>query len=405
MARALHLFEGFGVELEYMIVDAASLDVRPITDRVLYEVAGGYVAEHELGELAWSNELALHVIELKTNGPAASLAPLAALFQEHVARINALLEPWGARLMPTAMHPWMNPRRELELWPHEYNAVYETFNRIFDCRGHGWANVQSVHLNLPFADDEEFGRLHAAVRLLLPILPALAASSPAMDGQWTGLADSRLEAYRHHCDEVPSLVGHVVPEPVFTRADYEEQIFARLFRDIAPYDPQGVLAHEWLNARGAIARFERNTIEIRVLDVQECPAADLTICQAIVDVLQALVAEKWTDTAQQQSLATQPLAHVLSDTTRDADEAVIDQPVYLAQFGLPPKPIKARELWAGVLQQVDGSTSRDPALAILLSTGSLSRRIQRAVNERGASLADVYRQLCECLAEGRMFSA
>ena len=49
---ALHLWEAFGVELEYMIVDAVTLDVRPITDKVLYEVAGEYVAEVEMGEIS-----------------------------------------------------------------------------------------------------------------------------------------------------------------------------------------------------------------------------------------------------------------------------------------------------------------------------------------------------------------
>ena len=94
--KPIHLFEAFGVELEYMIVDTESLSVKPLTDRVLFEVAGEYLSEVELGEIAWSNELALHVIELKTNGPADSLSPLASLFQDHVGRINALLQPLGA---------------------------------------------------------------------------------------------------------------------------------------------------------------------------------------------------------------------------------------------------------------------------------------------------------------------
>ncbi len=81
-------------------------------------------------------------------------------------------------------------------WPHEYSPVYEAYDRIFDCRGHGWANPQSVHLNLPLTGDDEFGRLRAAIRLLLPIMPALAASSPVIDGRLTGLMDSRLEVYR-----------------------------------------------------------------------------------------------------------------------------------------------------------------------------------------------------------------
>ncbi|NJL28684.1 MAG: glutamate--cysteine ligase, partial [Thermoanaerobaculia bacterium] len=171
-----HLFEVVGVELEYMIVDRETLAVRPVADEVLRAVAGEIVSDVETGELAWSNELVLHVIELKTNGPAPRLAGLEAFFERDVRRINELLAPLGGRLMPTAMHPWMDPHTETRLWPHEYSPVYEAYDRIFGCRGHGWSNLQSLHLNLPFTGDEEFARLHAAVRLLLPILPALAAS-------------------------------------------------------------------------------------------------------------------------------------------------------------------------------------------------------------------------------------
>ena len=63
----------------------------------------------------------------------------------------------------------------------------QAFDRIFSCQGHGWANLQSMHINLPFADDAEFGRLHAAIRFLLPLLPGLTASSPVMDGAVTGI--------------------------------------------------------------------------------------------------------------------------------------------------------------------------------------------------------------------------
>jgi len=283
-AAPISLFHAFGVELEYMIVDARTLSVRPIADEVLKAAAGQITSEVECGEIAWSNELALHVIELKTNGPAPSLAPLPTLFQEQVTRIQEILARYDARLMPTAMHPWMNPDQELRLWPHDYNPVYESYNRIFDCRGHGWANLQSVHLNLPFADDEEFGRLHAAIRLLLPILPALAASSPVVERRLSGLLDTRMETYRSNSQRIPSITGAVIPEPVFTRKDYQQRILERMYADIAPHDPAGILQHEWLNSRGAITRFDRNTIEIRVLDVQECPLADVAICAAAAAV-------------------------------------------------------------------------------------------------------------------------
>ena len=404
-ASPFHLFEAFGVELEYMIVDDDTLEVRPITDRVLHEVAGEYLSEVELGQIAWSNELALHVIELKTNGPARSLPPLARQFQEHVRRINELLQPLGARLMPTAMHPWMDPHRELKLWPHQYNPVYETYNRIFDCRGHGWANLQSVHLNLPFADDDEFGRLHAAIRLLIPILPALAASSPIADRRLTGLVDYRMEVYRKNSLRIPSVAADVIPEAVFSKSDYGSMILQRMYDEIAPLDIEGELQHEWLNSRGAIARFDRNTIEIRVLDVQECPAADLAICGAIARVLREMTGQRWTSFVEQQSIPTPPLVELFLDVIREGEETVIDNGSYLAQFGLPAKRTTAKEVWHHLVEQTQGSQPRDVYLEKILSEGTLSGRILRALDGDLSRLATVYRRLCDCLAEGKMFES
>jgi carboxylate-amine ligase len=449
----LHLFEAFGVELEYMIVDAQTLAVLPISDKVLYQVAGDYVSQVDLPDVAWSNELVLHVIELKTVEPAPALEPLAEKFHEHIGRVNELLEPLGGRLMPSAMHPWMNPWREMRLWPHEYSPVYEAYHRIFDCRGHGWANLQSVHLNLPFADDAEFGRLHAAIRLLLPIMPALAASSPIMDRHVTGLLDNRLDVYRTNARKVPFCTGLVVPEPVFTQADYQREILQRMYRDIAPLDPEGVLQDEFLNSRGAIARFERGSIEVRVLDVQECPAADLAICQAITSVLRALVAERWTDLKTQQAFATEPLAALFVEASRTAERTVIRDQAYLDLFGFPGSSCTAGELWRHLVQslgllddeeecdrrivclrekagvavnvrdpsnerQCEGRCSTCPkacstglestwrgALQVILDRGPLARRILACldVDADADPLDEVYRELCNCLAAGRMF--
>ncbi len=404
----IHLFEAFGVELEYMIVDRDSLDVMPICDRVLLEVAGEYLSEVELGEISWSNELALHVIELKTTGPTADLAGTATSFQRHVERINDILRPHHACLMPTATHPWMDPDRELKLWSHEYNAVYESFHRIFNCRGHGWANLQSVHLNLPFAGDDEFARLHAAIRVLLPIMPALAASSPILDGRLTGMCDTRLEVYRANQKRVPSITGLVIPEPVFSRRDYDEQIFQQIYRDIAPHDPEGILQFEWLNARGAIARFDRNAIEIRVLDVQECPAADVAICTAIARVLQALGEERWSSLAAQKSAETETLARVLHATIREADQAAIDDAAYLRLFGLEARrPINAGTIWQQLAGDalLPGDVAPRRFLETIASRGALARRIANRVraDESRQSVAQAYRQLCQCLAEGRCF--
>jgi gamma-glutamyl:cysteine ligase YbdK (ATP-grasp superfamily) len=409
--QPLRLFQAYGVELEYMIVDRQSLDVLPVADQLLRDPDGQFVSEVEHGEIAWSNELVLHLVEFKTNGPAGGLDHLPTLFQDHVRQVNSLLATCHAQLMPTAMHPWMHPDGEMKLWPHDYNTVYETYHRIFDCRGHGWANLQSVHLNLPFGSDDEFARLHAAIRLVLPIMPALAASSPLKEGHLTGLQDTRLDVYRTNARRIPSITGEVVPEAVFCRADYEREVLRRMYDDIAPLDPEQVLQYEWLNSRGAIARFDRNAIEIRVLDIQECPLADIAVCQAVTAVLQALAASRWTASEEQQALATPPLARILVQTTRDAEQTVIDDARYLAQFGFSESRCSAQELWQHLVECTLPSASRpahaadwQQALQVILREGPLSRRIVAALgSDPAGQLLPVYRELCDCLAQGRMF--
>ena len=108
MSEPLALWEGVGVEIEYMIVDAAILDVKPVADRLLAAAlppasGPGSIStgpgDIDRGAVAWSNELALHVVELKTAGPARSFAGLAGLFQESLTEIVGHLRALGARAM------------------------------------------------------------------------------------------------------------------------------------------------------------------------------------------------------------------------------------------------------------------------------------------------------------------
>lgn len=406
----LPLFAGTGVELEYMIVDAATLAVRPICDELIRAVTGAYQSDVERGEFCWSNELVLHVVELKTNGPAKSLTGLAGGFQNEVNEVNRRLASGGARLMPTAMHPWMDPHAETRLWPHEYSAVYEAYNRIFGCQGHGWSNLQSLHLNLPFANDAEFAALHAAIRAVLPILPALAASSPVMDARTNSWLDNRLAVYRTNSAKIPSLTGRVIPEPVFSEAAYEREIFQRIYADIAPHDPDGVLQDEFLNARGAIARFGRGSIEIRVLDVQECPLADLAITELIVETLRALSAERWLNLERLKSLPTERLEQIFLATAQQAESASLVDRDYLEVFGWQRgEACIANDLWRWIVAELGLRSRLTPetvrALDLILDHGTLARRILRrlAGNCSRPRLQETYGQLCDCLAAGRLF--
>lgn len=411
MAEHLRLFEAHGVEIEYMIVDQKTLSVLPLADRLLVDELGAIVSDIERGRITWCNELSAQVVELKTTAPEPELEPLPELFQAEVREIDRRLEGLGARLLPTGMHPWMDPAREARLWPHAAGEIYRAFDAVFDCRGHGWSNLQSVQLNLPFADDSELERLHAAVRLVLPLLPALAASTPFVEGRAPGWLDERMRHYMTNCRRVPSVTGLVVPENVASRAQYEEEILGRMYRDIAPLDPGGVLREEWLNARGATARYDRWAIEIRVLDTQECPAVDLALLASITDVVRALVEGRWSGLGEQQAPATEALAELLRATSAEAEAAPVRLAPLLAALGRPPAAdCTAGELWADLMGELWPATSArrarfGEALDLVAERGSLSRRILRAVGPRASreALAEVYRVLADCLHEGRAF--
>lgn len=412
----LHLFDAYGVELEYMIVDAATMDARPIADRLLVDEAGEVRSEVEHGALSWSNELVSHVLELKTTDPAPSLEGLDDRFATAVADANARLEPLGCTLLGTGAHPLFDPETETVLWPGEYTEVYRTYDRIFGVRGHGWSNLQSVHLNLPFHGDHEFGRLHAAVRLVLPIIPALAASTPLLDGRPTGLMDSRLDVYRHNQDRIPEMAGSVVPEAVFTEADYETRIFAPIMAALAPHDPDRVLQKYFANSRGAIARFDRGSIEIRLVDLQECPTADLAIVALLVAVIRGLVEERWSAAAAQRAWDERRLARILDACIVDAERAVVPDPEYGALFGVAAAgrpggtpPLTAGSLWAQLYREVmdDVPPGLRPALEHILAHGTLARRISAALGDADpdpAAIRRVYARLGECLRANRPFT-
>jgi glutamate---cysteine ligase / carboxylate-amine ligase len=389
---ALGLFQGFGVEIEYMIVDRESLDVRPVADDLMAAQAGEAVAELERGAMAWSNELALHVLELKTNGPAPSLQGLHPRFHAEVRAAERLLEPLGCRLLPGGAHPWMDPDRETRLWPHEYTQVYRTFDRIFRCRGHGWSNLQSTHLNLPFSGPEEFTALHAAIRAVLPLLPALAASTPVLDGRLQGVLDSRLVRYAGNAERIPSVTGRVIPEAVTSPEAYHDEILNPMYRHLAPLDPEGVLRHEWVNARGAIARFDRGSVEVRVVDVQESPRADLAVAALYGEVLRRAVSHARAEPRPFHLLSTEELATLLWRTVRVGEEATGIPPLLLEALELPPgtgagrTPVTAGEVWEALAERVGTGPGepleewREP-LHVVLREGPLARRILRALGE------------------------
>jgi gamma-glutamyl:cysteine ligase YbdK (ATP-grasp superfamily) len=404
----LKLFDAFGVELEYMIVDSNTLAIKTIADELLKHELGIYGSDFANGTVSWSNELAAHVIELKSTEPEANFNTLHHAFADNVRHINKVLAKWNAMLMPTAAHPFMMPDQEVKLWPHENNDVYAIYNTIFDCRGHGWSNLQSTHLNLPFATDEEFGRLHAAIRILLPILPALCASSPIIEGKPTGMTDTRLKYYQEKLKLIPAITGNVIPEPVFSQRKYEGFIYEQIAKDLAPFDPQKILDPIWVNNRGAVARFDRGAIEIRVMDIQECPTADMAIQSLVISALRMLVAEQTVTYDEQVEASTEILEGIFKDTMVTGMQTEILSSEYCYFFGLE-EFTTAGAIWQHIFEKL-ADTGTPPLskweheLSVIFNQGSLSERILKhlAGDYSQEGIAAVYKKLCWCLDQDKM---
>jgi gamma-glutamyl:cysteine ligase YbdK (ATP-grasp superfamily) len=400
----LHLFEGYGIELEYMIVNRHTLAAMPIANLVLEQLAGKKTREVFKGRIAWSNEIVLHVIELKANGPTADLVGLRQDFSKALTEMQIILDPFEAMLLPTSMHPFFDPDTETRIWEGEDAEIYQTYDQVFGCKGHGWSNLQSIHINFPFSGDAEFGILHSAIRAVLPLLPAIAQSSPIVEGTWGPSLDSRLFYYFQNQRRLPTIIGPIIPEPVYTEKEYNIKILQPMYREISPLDPEGELQEEWLNSRAAIARFSRNAVEIRLLDIGESLEADFAVIALTIALVKALAASRWCDSNALKGHSSESLrAHLMAVIDGHGD-ALIHDKGYLALFG-KNEPQSAMMLWSGIFSDLVAS---DPMLAqnsagikFILEHGAVGKRLAKMLPKipSKADIVDVYRKVATCLRE------
>lgn len=399
------IFSVMGIEIEYMLVDLESLDVQPKSDQLLKALAGHQTNEMELGDIAVSNELVMHVLELKNNGPRPPTEPIATHFYQAILQLQPLLQSHHLQLLPSGAHPWMDPLKETVRWPHGNRSIYKQYDSIFNCEGHGWSNLQSMHINLPFANDEEFAQLHSVVRLILPLLPALAASTPIIEKKRTDFQDTRLVYYEKNQQKIPSISGEIIPEVATSEAHYFDEILAPMYRDISPYDPKGLLQYEWLNSRGAIAKFEYKALEIRVVDTQECVQADIAIAKAVHAILKS-----WHEASehhQHVACPTKLLKTVFDGTVKNGLSTPIDHAELFTQWQLPKRRMTVRDAWSILIERVSPSLDAPSQLALenILHHGNLSERILRACqNDLSQSvLKNVYQKLADCLLKNELF--
>ena len=294
----------------------------------------------------------------------------------------------NARLMPTAMHPWMDPRRETVLWDDDdrrlshvrpdLSVAAATDGRI--CR----ACTSTCRSPTTASSRGCMRRSGSCCRCCRRSLRARRSPKALPPGSM----DYRLDAYSPSARRTPSVAGEIIPDTVESRAEYEARILAPMYAEIAPHDPAGVLRHEWLNSRGAIRAVrpqrDRNPAGRRAgMPAGRCVdrrsrrhRRPMAVCGAARH--RSSISRRWKPARWRACCARR---------SADAEAAVVDDAGYLRALGIRADRCSAGDVWRALLDACArdaslASTWWQPAIDVILRRGPLARRILRATGER-----------------------
>lgn len=389
-----------GPEHEFSIVDE-KLTPLPIVDRVIKEVHGRIVNCVRLGKIAFGKELQAHVAEFKANKPFDSPEVFEEAMQEAVETILELLEKhYHARLLGLGMHPSLR-LSEARVWSHRDRQIYEAMSKIFNINQHGWLNIQSFQLNLPYKNEREAVKLYNLLANVLPYLPAVAASSPIYESKIGDFVDNRLHFYSANQLEVPSITGDIVPEYIGSFEEYEKTTVQQYSEDLAKLNaPKCLLNKQWLNSRGAVIRFDRKAIEIRVLDEQECVKSDVALSCFIRALLRGIIADD-----KYSYLAHETLVKDLNQVVRHGLNAHVQHPK-----GKTARQV-CRHLWEMASENATSEERRYlPLVKQRIDRGNLSDKILEEVAKKvqktdlTEAIFNVYSALADCLEKNTMYA-
>lgn len=254
---------------------------QPVADRLIKKIRGRVANEAKLKSVVVGKELQKHVIELKPRKPFESLQEFEETMQIGLEELLSYLD--GYKLLGLGMHPLLDLKNAL-VWDHRDRKIYEAYDRLFNIRQHGWLNIQSFQLNISYRNEAEAIELHNKLRILIPFLVAITASSPICEGK-RFIVDSRVYFYRINQINIPIISNDVIPEKVKSFAEYRA-ILEKIYSELKARGAE-VLCAEWVNSRGVIMRFTRKCLEIKIMDEQECVKSDVAVAAFISSVLRA----------------------------------------------------------------------------------------------------------------------
>ena len=389
--------EVLGPEHELALVDQ-ELKVLPISGTIIKDYCGKIVNFVEMPTFTFGKELQMHVMELKANSPFKSPIQFEETMQNAVLTLSQIVRKRGARLLGTGMHPLLK-LKDTAIWPHYHRKIYSEYAKIFNLNRHGWLNVQSFHLNLPYQKESDGIQLHNLLANLCAYLPAIAASSPIYEGKVGPDVDNRLQFYKVNQKEIPSVTADVIPEYITSFRQYKHDVIGKYSEDLAKAGAdKTLLRREWINSRGVIFRFDRSAIEVRVMDEQECIKSDVALSCFIRATLRGLIARK------NELLSHDLLVHDFNAIIKDGFNAKVSNPRAKTAKQACQSYVDLASEWA--------DADEKKYLWIIkrrLEKGNLSEIIRERVLRRAEktdlheAIVNIYSTLIKCLSDNEPY--
>jgi carboxylate-amine ligase len=188
--RAVEIFAAasdltVGLEEEFAILDPRTLDLAPRFEELRDRAAliDPVLREHITGELISSE------IEI-ISGVGADLGDALARQRERRRALFALVSAQGAELGATGTHPWADYREQPVIDTEHYHRVEEGLKYV------AWRNnTFSQHVHVGVREIDRAVRVCDRMRPLLPLLLAVSANSPCLDGRLAGLHSARTQTF------------------------------------------------------------------------------------------------------------------------------------------------------------------------------------------------------------------
>jgi carboxylate-amine ligase len=189
LARARELFEAstdftIGLEEEFAIVDPQTLDLRN-----RFEDMYAACLEDELLAESAAGELIASEIEIRS-GRAESFAQAMDLQRERRARLFALADEMELALAAMGTHPWASYLDQRIIDTPHYARLREELRWVVQ-RNNTW----SLHVHVGVRGADRAVAVCDHLRGVLPVLLAVSANSPCLDGHDTGLHSVRTEIF------------------------------------------------------------------------------------------------------------------------------------------------------------------------------------------------------------------